>query len=41
VGLPIEAVDVSAALQVADRRLYALKRKRRRATALVAQPVPG
>jgi diguanylate cyclase (GGDEF)-like protein len=36
VGLPVEALDVSAALQVADRRLYALKRQRRRAAALEA-----
>jgi diguanylate cyclase (GGDEF)-like protein len=33
VSLPVEAADVSTALQVADRRLYAQKRARRRATA--------
>lgn len=38
VGLPGEALDVSAALQVADRRLYALKRQRRRAAMLAGDP---
>jgi GGDEF domain-containing protein len=33
VTLPVEASDVSAALQVADRRLYAEKRHKRRAAA--------
>jgi two-component system cell cycle response regulator len=39
VSLPVEASDVSSALQVADRRLYAQKRERRRAAALALEAV--
>jgi diguanylate cyclase (GGDEF)-like protein len=37
VALPIEASDVSAALQVADRRLYSEKRLKRRAAAFAEE----
>jgi diguanylate cyclase (GGDEF)-like protein len=40
VSLPVEASDVSSALQVADRRLYAEKRHKRRAAAF-AEELPA